>query len=161
MVGTNARVLSLCLFLLRGTVGVVLFMTGAGKVFGWFGGFGMAATLEFYAKSGFGAPLAYLSIYTELIGGVLLVLGLLTRPAAFAVMINMLVATISMWPRGFIVGGAAFPFSFLVSAIIILLAGPMAYSVDAWLMRSGEAGRGAGRFSGRIMEQGGPSSSSG
>jgi putative oxidoreductase len=78
-----------------------------------------------------------------LIGGALLVLGLLTRPAAFAVMINMLVATITSWPNGFIVGGAAFPFSFLVSAIIILLAGPMAYSVDAWMMRPGEAGRGA------------------
>jgi uncharacterized membrane protein YphA (DoxX/SURF4 family) len=48
-------------------------------------------------------------------------------------MINMLVATILTMPKGFLAGGAAYPFSLTVSAIIILLAGPMAYSVD-WLL---------------------------
>ena len=47
-----------------------------------------------------------LSCYTELIGGSLLTVGLLTRPAAFAVMINMLIATIVMLPKGFFAGGA-------------------------------------------------------
>ena len=78
--------------------------------------------------------LAYLSSYTEFIGGILLVVGLLTRPVALAVVINMAVATIVSLPRGF-VAGAAYPFSFMISAVIILLAGPMLISLDSLIFR--------------------------
>jgi putative oxidoreductase len=119
-------------------VGVILFIVGSGKVLGWFGGFGMETTINFFVtKQGFSVLLAYMSSYTEFIGGFLLIVGLLTRPAAFAVMINMVVATIVSLPRGF-VGGAAYPFTFLISAVIILLAGPMIYSIDSLLLRPGE-----------------------
>ena len=50
-----------------------------------------------------------------------------------AIFINMLVATIFMMPKGFFYGGAAYPFTILVIAIVILLAGPMAYSIDAMI----------------------------
>lgn len=136
LIETHDRLLSLGLLLLRCTVGIILFMAGSGKVLGWFGGQGLGLTLQNYAKGGFSAPLAYLSSYTEFIGGLLILVGFLTRPAAFAVMINMLVATLVMLPRGFIMGMAAYPFSLLVSAVIILLAGPMAYSLDALLLRT-------------------------
>jgi putative oxidoreductase len=135
---TNSRILSICLLLLRCTLGFILFVVGAGKVFGWFGGQGIELTIQNFVNMGITAPLAYLSCYTELIGGFLLIVGLLTRPAAFAVMINMLVATIVMLPRGFFAGGASYPFSLMVSAVIIQLAGPMAYSVDSLLMNSGK-----------------------
>lgn len=70
--------------------------------------------------------------------GNLLIIGLFTRPVAFAVMINMLVATIVMFPKGFIFGGADFPFTLLIIAIIIMLSGPMNYSLDfAMSKRSG------------------------
>lgn len=76
-------------------------------------------------------PLTYLSTYTEFLGGLLLIIGLLTRPVAFAVMINMLVATLVTLPHGFMgPTGAQTPFLFLVIDIVILLAGPMAFSVD-------------------------------
>jgi len=115
--------------------GSILFGTGAGKVLGWFGGFGMKTTIQYYNMSGFSAPLTYLSSYTEFIGGFLLIIGLLTRPAAFAVMINMLVATIVTMPKGFIIGGAGYPFSLMISAVIILLGGPLKYSVDCLLLQ--------------------------
>ena len=123
---TNIKLLSVCLLLLRCTAGVILFVAGSGKVFGWFGGAGMELTVKtFVTQFGIPAPLAYLSSFTELIGGFLLIVGLLTRPAAFAVMINMFVATIVTLPNGFLTA-AAFPFSLLIGAVIIQLAGPMA-----------------------------------
>jgi putative oxidoreductase len=134
---TNHGLLSFSLLMLRCLVGVILFVIGAGKVFGWFGGQGMELTIQNFVKMGFAAPLVYLSSFTELIGGFLLIVGLLTRPAAFAVTINMLVATITIWPTGFFTGRASFPFSLMIIAIVILLAGPMAYSLDfLLLMRS-------------------------
>ncbi|WP_420854526.1 DoxX family membrane protein [Solitalea lacus] len=63
------------------------------------------------------------SIYTELIGGLQLMVGLIIHPVAIAVFINMLVATITMMPKGFIVGGAFYPFSLIISSLIILLSG--------------------------------------
>lgn len=134
LTATNNRLLDVSLLLLRLTVGVILFLAGAGKVFGWFGGMGIEATIDiFVSKMGIHPILAYLSCYTEFIGGFLLIVGLLTRPAAFAIMINMLVATLVTLPNGFLTG-ASYPFSMMVSSIIILLAGPMAYSLDAWLL---------------------------
>jgi putative oxidoreductase len=131
----NSTLLSTCLLLLRITVGVILFIVGSGKVLGWFDGFGMETTIKFFVtKPGFTPLLAYMSSYTEFIGGFLLIVGLLTRPAAFAVMINMTVAGIVSIPKGFVVG-AAYPFSLMVSAIIILLAGPMSFSLDSFIFR--------------------------
>ena len=38
-VNSNESLVSLGLFFLRCTIGVILFMIGAGKVLGWFGGY--------------------------------------------------------------------------------------------------------------------------
>jgi putative oxidoreductase len=133
LTSTNTNFLSLGILLLRMMAGIILFVAGAGKVLKWFGGFGMDVTVKYMATSGINEPLAYLSSYTELIGGFLLIIGLFTRPAAFAVLINMIVATIISWPRGFLTG-AAFPLSLTVTALVILLTGPMAYSLDALLL---------------------------
>lgn len=131
---TNATLLNISLLLLRLAVGIILFVAGAGKVLGWFGGMGMEATINiFVSQMGIHPVLAYLSCYTEFIGGFLLIVGLLTRPAAFAITINMLVATIVTLPSGFM-AGASYPFSMMVSSLVILLAGPMGYSLDALLL---------------------------
>ena len=130
---TNGRLLDLSVLLLRCTIGLILFGAGAGKVFSWFGGFGMKLTLHYFAEMGIPVPLAYLSIYTEFIGGFLLIIGLLTRPVALAVFINMVVATIVVLPKGFIVGMAAYPFTLAMISFVLMLTGPMAYSLDAGL----------------------------
>ena len=130
---TSDTLLNAGILLLRCTVGVILFGLGAGKAFGWFGGFGMEMTLHSFSQMGFSAPLAYLSTYTEFIGGFLLIVGFLTRPAAFAMTINLLVATSVMLPKGFFMGMAAYPFSLMISSMILLLTGPMAYSIDSLL----------------------------
>jgi len=133
---TNPSLVSLSLLLLRCTIGILLFIAGSGKLFGWFGGFGMEATIQGFSKIGISMPLTYLSTFTEFTGGLLLIIGLLTRPAAFAVMINMLVATLVTLPHGFMgPTGAQTPFIFLVIDIVILLAGPMVYSIDMFIFR--------------------------
>ena len=138
LTGTNDKLLGTCILLLRCTIGGILFVVGAGKVFGWFGGIGLEVTIQmFVTKAGIPAPLAYLSCFTEFVGGLLLILGLLTRPAAFAVTINMLVATIMTMPRGFI-AFASYPFTLMIIAIVIMLTGPMFYSFDHLIANSGD-----------------------
>jgi putative oxidoreductase len=142
---TNAALLNTSLLLLRLAVGIILFVAGAGKAMGWFGGQGIDATIDiFVSQMSIHPVLAYLSCYTEFIGGFLLIVGLLTRPAAFAITINMLVATVVTLPNGFMTG-ASYPFSMMVSSLVILLAGPMSYSLDAWLL---SGGRRAGAIAG-------------
>jgi putative oxidoreductase len=134
---TNAFFTNISLLLLRWITGVILFVAGAGKVFAWFGGYGMEKTVEaFKNMMGINSFLAYVSSYTELIGGLLLILGLFTRPAAFAVWINMLVATIVSLPFFAKNGpGASFPCTLAVISFAILLMGPGVFSIDALLFR--------------------------
>jgi hypothetical protein len=47
----------------------------------------------------------------------------------------MAVATFVMLPKGFLMGGAAYPFCLLVMALAVLLAGPGAFSLDAVIAR--------------------------
>ncbi len=133
---TNNNLHSISILLLRLTIGIILFVAGAGKVMGWFGGMGLETTIGiFTSKMHIPEFLAYLSCFTEFIGGFLLITGLLTRPVAVAVFINMLVATIVMAPNGFLKGGAAYPLTLTIISLIILLSGPMVYSLDAWIFR--------------------------
>ena len=87
--------------------------------------------------SGFSELEAYLSSYSEFIGGALLIIGFLTRPAAVALTINMTVATVVTMPKGFLMGNASYPFTLAVCSFIFLLTGPMAFSLDALLFQKG------------------------
>lgn len=135
---SHRTALDTAILLLRAAVGGILFIVGAGKVFGWFGGQGMEATIQgFVTHLHFTVFWAYVSTYTELVGGAFLVAGFLTRPAALAVAINMLVAGIVTLPMGFL-ATASYPFSLMVSAVVILLAGPQRFSVDEMIASRGE-----------------------
>src|SRR5437762_13912473 len=115
LTGTNGKTISLAIFLVRCAIGIVFFMGGAAKMLGWFDDFGPEITVGFYHMMGFSKFWAYLSSYTELIGGLLLIIGLLTRLAAFALLINMVVAFVISLPGGFIADhGASTPFVFMV-----------------------------------------------
>jgi uncharacterized membrane protein YphA (DoxX/SURF4 family) len=71
---------------------------GAQKVFGWFGGYGLKGTGGFFETMGFrpGVLFAAMAGLSELAGGLLLVLGLLTSLGAAAVLAAMLVAMVSV-----------------------------------------------------------------
>src|SRR5690349_22703637 len=77
---------------LRLVLGIVFFAHGAQKVLGWFGGPGFQGTIGFFTSMGIPAPLAFLAMMAEFLGGLGLILGFLSRIAAFGVLCNMLVA---------------------------------------------------------------------
>jgi len=134
LTATNTRTASLAILILRLAVGIVFFAGGAAKMLGWFADFGPEKTVGFYAMMGFSKFWAYLSSYTELIGGILLILGLFTRVAAFALFINMVVAFYISLPGGFIAEhGSSTPFEFMLCVLSLLIAGPMRFSLD-WLI---------------------------
>jgi putative oxidoreductase len=136
LVETSTKALSIAVLLLRIMAGLILFVGGAGKVTGWFGGFGMSTTLDiFKTNMHLSAFWTYVSCYTEFIGGFLIVTGLLTRFSAAALFINMLVATLFAGFKNFFSGGAAYPCLLMVIFLALILSGPMAYSIDALLMR--------------------------
>lgn len=78
---------------LRLVLGVVFFAHGAQKMLGWFGGYGFSGTMHFF-ETGMHIPafFAFLAICAEFFGGLGLIVGLLTRVAAFGIFVNMLVA---------------------------------------------------------------------
>ncbi len=70
---------------LRLALALVIFPHGAQKVFGLFGGAGLAPTRAAFAAMGFASWAAYLLMFSELVGSLLLALGLLTRIWALAI----------------------------------------------------------------------------
>lgn len=88
---SNAGIAAL---ILRVPLGVILAAHGAQKLFGWFGGYGLEGTGQWMASIGLepGYLMALLAGSAEFFGGLALVLGLLTRPAALVSALTMLVA---------------------------------------------------------------------
>ncbi|MEP1216368.1 MAG: DoxX family protein [Marinobacter sp.] len=84
--------------ILRVPVGLILAAHGAQKLFGWFGGYGLEGTANWLASIGLepGYLMALLAGGAEFFGGLALVLGLLTRPAALVTAFTMLVAIFSV-----------------------------------------------------------------
>lgn len=87
---TNDRIEPL---LLRLFLGIVFFPHGAQKVLGWFGGYGFTGTMGFFTQQmHVPALFAFLAIAAEFAGSLGLMVGLLTRVAAFGILANVLVA---------------------------------------------------------------------
>ncbi len=125
------------LLLLRLVLGGFLFAHGAQKLFGWFGGPGLAGTAGFFGAhlrlrpASFWAAVGALS---ETAGGLLVALGLLTPLGAAAVVAAMLMAVTVHWPRFWAMeGGFEYPLLVLVGGLAIAIGGPGAYSADALL----------------------------
>jgi len=79
--------------ILRIALGAVFFAHGAQKLLGWFGGYGWTGTVGFLNQAlGIPTTLAGLAILTEFFGGIAIILGLLTRPAALGLAVTMLFA---------------------------------------------------------------------
>jgi putative oxidoreductase len=80
--------------ILRAPIGLILAAHGAQKLFAWFGGYGLDGTGQWMASIGItpGYLMALLAGSAEFFGGLGLILGLLTRPAAVIAAFTMLVA---------------------------------------------------------------------
>src|SRR5580698_9225309 len=81
--------------IVRLVLGVIFFAHGAQKMLGWFGGYGFTGTMGFFTGvMHIPAPFAFLAIAAEFFGGLGLILGFLTRIAAFGIAVNMVVAVV-------------------------------------------------------------------
>jgi putative oxidoreductase len=125
--------------MIRVTIGLLLVPHGAQKLFGWFGGHGLEATGRFFAtKLGLPAGLALLAGLIEFGGGLLLALGLLTRPVAALVAGMMAVAVLGVHlGNGFFwtSGGFEYPLMWGVVALAFVIRGGGRYSADALIGR--------------------------
>jgi putative oxidoreductase len=83
---------------LRAPLGLIFAAHGAQKLFGWFGGYGLAGTGAWMDSIGLhpGPLMALLAGSTEFFGGLALLIGLLVRPAAAVLAFAMLVAILSV-----------------------------------------------------------------
>src|SRR5438552_12816456 len=80
--------------LMRLALGAVFFAHGAQKVLGWWGGYGLNATIQGFAKMGLPPVLTVLVMAAEFGGAVLLIVGFLTRLAALGIGCVMLGAVV-------------------------------------------------------------------
>ena len=132
--------------ILRLSLGVVFFAHGAQKLLGWFGGPGFSGSMGmFTGYLHIPVPLAYLAIAAEFFGGLGLILGFLTRIAAFGIAMNMVVAIAMVhWPNGFFMNwsgkqaGEGFEYHLLVIAIAVVL---MIYGAGKWSVDGAIAGQ--------------------
>lgn len=119
------RLHPLALLVLRVVLGAVMISHGYPKVFG-----GLHHHVQFVGSLGIPGWLAYFSAFAEFFGGILVIAGLITRIAALAILIDLLVAIAKVhWKHGLSgPGGYEFPLSLaaIAFALIFFGAGPIA-----------------------------------
>lgn len=120
---------------LRVPVGVIFAAHGAQKLFGWFGGYGLQGTAGWLESIGLapGILMALLAGGAEFFGGLALIVGVLTRPAAFALVIAMLVAIFKVhFANGLFMAnnGYEFGLALLAASVALLISGAGRASVD-------------------------------
>jgi putative oxidoreductase len=120
--------------ILRIALGAILIPHGMQKLFGAFGGMGFAGNAALFERIGFAPGIFWGTLVgcTELIGGILLVLGLFTRFAAAAVVIFMIVGVKFTSAKGFFwtQGGSEYALLIGFCALYFLIRGGGVWSLD-------------------------------
>src|SRR5215212_1905317 len=126
--------LDLGLLVLRLVVGALLFGHGAQKLFGWFGGPGLAQATDFFGAHLRLRPATFWALtgsVSEVGGGLLVAAGLLWPLGPVAIVAAMLMATTVHWPKFWAQeGGIELPLLLLSASLGIALTGPGAYALD-------------------------------
>ena len=136
-------------FIVRMTVGLVMFPHGAQKLLGWFGGFGFSGTMgAFTEKMGIPWIIAFLVIIGESIGALALLMGFMTRFTAASLAVIMVGAiTMAHWQHGFFMNwfgqqsGEGFEYHLLVigMCVALVLVGAGKWSVDQGIAKGMES----------------------
>lgn len=136
-----ARLQPLAYPLVRMATGGFLIPHGAQKLFGFAGG-DIGATAAGFAKLGLqpALPLAYLVGCTEFFGGLCILLGVFTRPAALAAAVLLAVAAVVVHlPIGWFWSGRGveYPLLWMLLCVAVVMRGSGPLSIDAARGRDG------------------------
>jgi putative oxidoreductase len=124
------------LLLARVVIGLLMAAHGAQKLFGWFGGYGLNKTGEFFVQLGFqqGRAFAAAASLGEITSGLLVAFGFL-GPIGPAVMISIMIVAMMTVHRGnglfAMTNGIEVPLLYTAAAFGVALTGYGRYSVDA------------------------------
>jgi len=126
------------LLIARLVFGLTMSAHGAQKLFGWFGGYGLAGTSEFFAQLGFRPARLFTAIASavEVGGGLLVALGFLGPIGPALLLSVMIVAAVTVhWSNGFFAttNGVELPLLYAAFAVGLALSGPGRYSLDVLL----------------------------
>ncbi|MGB0014720.1 MAG: DoxX family protein [Candidatus Sulfotelmatobacter sp.] len=120
------RLQPLALLVMRLALGAVMTGHGYHKVFG-----GLHHHVQFVTSLGLPGWSAYLSAFAEFFGGILVLIGLFTRFAAFAICIDLSVAIAKVHYHNGLMGQGGYEFPLALAALafglIFLGAGPIAF----------------------------------
>jgi putative oxidoreductase len=113
---------------LRLGLGIVFIAHGLQKVFGMFGGSGVENFATMLGNLGFAPALfwAYLAAYTELLGGICVLLGLCTRLSSISIATLIAVAAFKVHvAKGFFLSAGGFEYTFLIfcAAVALVISG--------------------------------------
>jgi putative oxidoreductase len=130
--------MDLGLLIIRLVIGVLFIGHGAQKLFGWFGGYGLKGTGGWFDSIGMkpGVTMALLAGLTELVGGILFTLGLLTPLAGIMIAGTMIMAIVKVHaPNGLwsTANGYEYNLTLVAVSIGMALIGPGQYALDAFL----------------------------
>lgn len=108
---------------LRVSLGLILTAHGAQKLFGWFGGYGLEATGQWMESVGFapGYLMASLAGSAEFFGGIALIVGLFTRPAALIAAFTMAMAMTVHVGNGLFLSNNGYEFALILLAASLAL----------------------------------------
>ena len=128
------------LSIVRLVLGIIFFMHGAQKVLGWFGGQGLSATVQMMSAN-LPVILAYMVAFGELLGGIALIVGFLSRLAAAGIFIIMAGAVTTVhWKNGFFAPqGFEYPFALAAMALSIVIGGGGCLALDRLFCKGKEA----------------------
>lgn len=109
---------------IRVSAGAIFAAHGGQKLFGWFGGYGLQGTAGWMETIGLepGLLMASMAGGAEFFGGLMLITGLLVRPAAFVLAITMLVAIVTVHlQHGLFLSNNGYEFGLALLAISVAL----------------------------------------
>ena len=123
---------------LRVPLGIIFMAHGAQKLFGWFGGYGLEGTGQWMASIGLepGYLMALLAGSGEFFGGLLILLGFLTRPSALVLAFTMVIAIVTVHlPNGLFMSnnGYEFGLALLAGSVALTISGAGKLSADRLL----------------------------
>ena len=132
----------------RLALGVVFFAHGAQKVFGWFGGRGLSATIAGFRQMNIPPAATVLAAFIECFGGLAVLVGFLTRPAALGLIAVMLVAIAKVHAaHGFFLNWSVTPgkghgyelnLALIAMALALLIGGGGVLSIDRLIVAWGD-----------------------